>query len=85
MKNRSVHEVYTIFVTQLMKSFMERNIKPANIWCLIQNYMKQSVIEGKDIHRHYLLHDQHHLLHTSSYLKVLVFKDEASHESIAIK
>ena len=70
-----------------MKSFMEHNIKPDIIWSLIHNYLKQCVFEGKDIHKHYPPHDRHHLLHASSCLKVLIFKDlyETSHESIAIK
>ena len=37
-ENRSVREAYAIFVTQLMESFMERNIKPGIIWSLIHNY-----------------------------------------------
>ena len=37
-ENRSVREAYAIFVSQLMESFMERNVKPVIIWSLICNY-----------------------------------------------
>ena len=37
-QNRSVREAYAIFVTQLMESFMERNVKPGVIWSLIYSY-----------------------------------------------
>ena len=37
-ENRSVREAYAIFVTQLMESFMERNVKPGVIWSLIYSY-----------------------------------------------
>ena len=58
-ENRSVREAYAIFVTQLMESFMERNIKPGIIWSLIHNYggFKHSRQYLSDTH---FMHSQQH-------------------------
>ena len=71
-ENRSVREAYAIFVTQLMESFMERNVKPAVIWSLLYNYAG-----FKDSQQY--LRDTHSRQHSSDDSIVAMFSELSKH------